>query len=260
MRINLALAGREWDAGARSWTAADAARYGVAVGVEAYGPESAFLPTFATALWDLWSGPARGIVDQPSVRQVEQSLLVYGPLPAASTARTIARVIGFRDLGPDALVLAEATSIETGTGRLLAWMRTGFRVPGAGGFGGEDEAEPDWAVPDRAPDYVAAHATRPDQGQMFRMWAEYSLRYAGGGDTTLPVQCLFGIAGRALLHTVASSDPAAFGGLSARFVAPVPAGAELVFHVWDEGDTALFEARVDDLVVIDRGRFTRKPL
>jgi MaoC like domain len=265
MGINPALAGREWDAGTRSWTPAECGRYAICVGIHAPFPDPGepnpwVLPTFVGTLWDLGSSPVRGVVNQARVRTVEQSIVVYGPLAATGTARTIARLISFADNGRDALVHAEATSIELGTGRLLAWTRTSVRVAGAGGFGGEPEPDTDWATPDRAPDHVSVYPTRPDQAQLYRMWAEQSLRYAEAPGTELPAQCLFGIAGRALLHTLAGSDPGLFGGVSVRFAAPVPAGAELVFQLWDNGDSAQFEARVDDLVVLDRGTFTRKPL
>ncbi|WP_413775604.1 MaoC/PaaZ C-terminal domain-containing protein [Micromonospora sp. RTGN7] len=66
--------------------------------------------------------------------------------------------------------------------------------------------------------------------------------------------CTYGYAGRALLHTVAGSDPARLRGIDARFTAPVYPGDTLTIRIWRRRYGAAFQA-VDGTgrVVLNRG-------
>ncbi|WP_436776637.1 MaoC/PaaZ C-terminal domain-containing protein [Yinghuangia sp. YIM S09857] len=68
--------------------------------------------------------------------------------------------------------------------------------------------------------------------------------------------CTYGFAGRALLHALCDGDPDRFGGMTARFAAPVLPGQELTTDIWEDGDRILFQTRAGNTLVLDRGTFT----
>ena len=68
--------------------------------------------------------------------------------------------------------------------------------------------------------------------------------------------CTMGFAARAVLENVANADPEAFGSLNVRFAAPVVPGDELETSIWKTENGAIFQVRVGETVVLDRGTFT----
>ena len=67
--------------------------------------------------------------------------------------------------------------------------------------------------------------------------------------------CTYGFTGRALLHTLAGSDPARFHHMEGRFSAPVFPGDALTVSIWNTGDgEAVFATAMQNgTVVIDQG-------
>ena len=280
MSLNLDLAGQEWDAGARTWTSTDAIVYALGVGAGAEDPlaELPFttenshdvaqqvLPTFAVTLTGGLPLSELGDFALSQVLHAEQSVTLHGPLPVAGTVRTTSRVIGFYDKGSGALITTESSSVDTRTGQLLAETRSGIFVRGEGGFGGDRGSSESWAPPARPADHVVLCRTREDQALLYRLSGDrnplhsdpWMAARAGFDWPILHGLCTYGFTGRALLHAVCGSDPASFGSISARFAAPVLPGQELSVHIWDEGDTCLFQTRVGDTVVLDGGTFTRR--
>jgi acyl dehydratase len=278
--LNLAAAGTEWDAGERAWTSTDAILYALGVGAGAEDPlgELAFttenshdidqkvLPTFAVMIGGHDGAPSLGDFALAQILHAEQSVTLHGELPATATARTTGRVVGFYDKGDNALITLGATSVNAATGDPLAESRTTMFVRGEGGFGGERGASEPWHLPDRPADHVVTYPTRIDQALLYRLSGDrnplhsdpWLAKMAGFDRPILHGLCTYGFTGRALLHAVCDSRPAEFGSMTARFSAPVLPGQSLDVHIWDDGGVFLFQTRVGDVTVLDRGVFTKK--
>ena len=166
------------------------------------------------------------------------------------------------DKGRDALIVIGSRAEDAATGAPLYETQATIFVRGEGGFGGDRGPSTPWAVPDRPADAVVTYPTRTDQALLYRLSGDrnplhsdpWLARQAGFDRPILHGLCTYGFTGRALLHAVCDSDPARFASMSARFSAPVMPGSELTVHVWREADGCLFQTRVGDTVVLDRGR------
>jgi acyl dehydratase len=277
--------GQSWDAGEPRWTATDAILYALGVGAGAENPteELAFttentegvtqltLPTFPVVLN---AGGGTGLADRigdfdhSKLLHGEQSVCLHSTIPPAGTAHATASLEGVYDKGQDALVRLKSSLADTSSGALLAEIRSGLFLRGAGGFGGPRGNTASWQQPDRAPDHVVKYQTSPDQALLYRLSGDRNPlhsdpAYAAKAGFDRPILhglCTFGFTGRALLHTLCDSDPTGFGSLSVRFAAPVLPGQTLAVLVWaTSDDQAVFQTRVGTSVVLDRGTFTRRP-
>ncbi len=282
MPLDLDAVGQEWDAGRSTWTSKDALLYALGVGAGAPDPldELQFttenthevpqrvLPTFAVVAGG-WTGtggagPSLGDFPLQAILHAEQSVTLHGELPAEGSVRLTSSVTGMYDKGRDALIVTEGRARDAVTGAPLYETSATIFVRGEGGWGGDRGPSTPWAVPDRPADSVVTYATRTDQALLYRLSGDrnplhsdpWLARQAGLDRPILHGLCTYGFTGRALLHTVCGSDPARFGSISARFSAPVLPGQELTVHMWTEEDGCLFQTRVGDTVVLDRGRLT----
>ena len=116
--------------------------------------------------------------------------------------------------------------------------------------------------PDHAPDHQVSYQTLPEQALVYRLSGDHnplhsdpSFAALGGFDRPiLHGLCSYGFTGRALLHTLAGSDPERFKHMEARFASPVFPGDALTISMWVNGNEAFFTtARQDGTVVIDQG-------
>jgi acyl dehydratase len=117
--------------------------------------------------------------------------------------------------------------------------------------------------PERQPDHVVTYQTSPDQALIYRLSGDRNPlhsdpAFAAMGGFERPILhglCTYGFTGRALLHTLAGSDPANFKHMEGRFSSPVIPGDTLVVSMWRTGDgEAVFTtATGDGKVVIDQG-------
>ncbi|MEU7837499.1 MaoC/PaaZ C-terminal domain-containing protein [Nonomuraea sp. NPDC049129] len=275
MSMNLDAVGQTWESGEHTWTSKDAILYALGVGAGAQDPlaELPFttenshgiaqqvLPTFAVMLGGGGGGPKLGDFDFAQILHAEQSIRLAGPLPVDGRVRSTSHVAGIYDKGSGALAIMESTIVDADTGAPVVEVRTGIFVRGEGGFGGERGESALWERPDRPADHVVVYPTRIDQALLYRLSGDRNPLHsdpwlaarAGFERPILHGLCTYGFTGRALLHTLCGSDPAAFGGMSARFAAPVVPGQELAVHIWDDGR---FITKVGDTVVLDRGVFT----
>lgn len=261
----------------RSWTSKDALLYAVGVGAGLDDPlsELAFttentegtpqrvLPTYAVLLAQVPGARRIGDFDPAMLVHAEQAFELHRPLPAEGTLRATAKVTGIYDKGSGALVVTESTAVDPDTGERLITSRGSVFIRGEGGFGGDRGPRDDWKLPDRAPDHEVTYRTRPEQALLYRLSGDRNPLHsdpafaarAGFDRPILHGLCTYGVAGRALLHTMAGSDPARFAAMSGRFSSPVMPGESLTTSIWVEGTTALFRtAKEDGTVVIDRGR------
>lgn len=281
MTLNLAASGTEWQSGQRSWTSAEASLYALGVGAGAqdplrelefttensHGVPQRVLPTFAVVVGGQGGGPDLGDFDLARLLHAEQSVTLHGALPPSATVRSRGRLAGFYDKGADALIVLESETTDAATGRLIAESRTSLFVRGEGGFGGPRGTSEPWRAPDRPADHLVTYQTRADQALLYRLSGDrnplhsdpWLAAQAGFDRPILHGLCTYGFTGRALLHAACGSDPARFHHLRARFSAPVRPGQSLDVHIWDEGDTWLFQTKVGNTVVLDRGVFQPKP-
>jgi acyl dehydratase len=260
----------------RSWTSKDALLYAVGVGAgvgdplaelpftteNSEGMPQRVLPTYAVLLAQVPGARRIGDFD-PALVHAEQAFELRGPLPAEGTVRATARVTGIYDKGKGALVVSESTAVDPATGEVLITSRASAFIRGEGGFGGDRGPRDDWALPDREPDHRVTYPTRPEQALVYRLSGDRNPLHsdpafaarAGFARPILHGLCTYGVAGRALLHAMAGSDPARFASMSGRFSSPVVPGESLTTEIWAEGEDALFRtAKEDGTVVIDRGR------
>jgi acyl dehydratase len=261
----------------RSWTSRDALLYAVGVGAGVGDPlnELAFttentagtpqrvLPTYAVLLAQVPGARRIGDFDPAMLVHAEQAFELHRPLPAEGTLRAIAKVTGIYDKGSGALVVTESTAADPETGELVITSRGSVFIRGEGGFGGDRGPRDEWKLPDRPPDHEVTYRTRPEQALLYRLSGDRNPLHsdpafaarAGFERPILHGLCTYGVAGRALLHTMAGSDPARFAAMSGRFSSPVLPGESLTTSIWAEGTIALFRtAKEDGAVVIDRGR------
>jgi acyl dehydratase len=279
MALNLELAGTEWDAGIQTWRSTDAILYalGVGAGNPDPGAELAFttenshnvpqrvLPTFAvTIIGEHATFPTLGDFDNSKVLHAAHSVTLHGALPPAGTARVTNRLAGFYDMGDNAHIVLDSGIVDADSGVALAETTTTIFARGEGGFGGQRRRSDPWDLPARPPDHVVVYGTRPDQALLYRLSGDRNPLHsdpwlasrAGFERPILHGLCSFGFTGRALLQALCDGDPASFGTMSARFASPVVPGQQLSVHIWGAGSCAMFQARVGEAVVLDRGVFT----
>ncbi|MEU5866135.1 MaoC/PaaZ C-terminal domain-containing protein [Nonomuraea sp. NPDC047529] len=270
MPLDHSLIGVEGPAHERTWTAKDTMLYALGVGSGLDELEFAtekgqrVLPTFAV-LAAQSPGRRLGDFDPALLVHAEQGFELRRELPAAGGVRTTSKVTGIYDKGSGALVTTEARAVDLETGELVIASHSSVFIRGEGGFGGDRGPRDEWTVPDRAPDHKVTCPTRPDQALIYRLSGDLNPLHsdpdfaarAGFDRPILHGLCTYGVTGRALLHTLAGSDPSRFGAMSGRFSSPVFPGESLTVSIWADGDDVLFRTAKDDgTVVIDRGRAT----
>ncbi|PPJ25712.1 enoyl-CoA hydratase [Nocardia nova] len=280
MTIYLDRIGEEWSAGERSWTERDALIYALGVGAGATDPAAELefttensigivqkvLPTFAVLHGLQESDLARcGDFPLSSILHAEQHVELYGSLPTSARLDSTSRLVDIQDKGKGALLIVETDLLDQPTHALVARNRSAVFVRGEGGFGRNSSEGQVWSAPDREPDETVYLPTRPDQALLYRLSGDRnplhsdpaSAKSSGFQKPILHGLCTFGFTGRALLHAVCDSDPKLFGSMTGRFVAPVLPGEGLIVRLWRTDEGALFQAWVDDRLVLHRGVLSR---
>jgi acyl dehydratase len=266
----------------RSWTSKDTLLYAVGVGAglddpsqelsftteNSCGVRQQVLPTFAVLAAQAPRGRSIGDFDPAMLVHAEQAFELHRPLPAEGCVRTTSKITGIYDKGSGALVVSEAVAVDPGTGDRVITSRSAIFIRGEGGFGGDRGPRDGWAEPDREPDHQMTCPTRPEQALLYRLSGDRNPLHsdpafaarAGFPRPILHGLCTYGVTGRALLHTLAGSDPARFASMSGRFSSPVFPGEALTVAMWVDGDSARFRTTKDDgTVAIDRGRVVVRP-
>jgi acyl dehydratase len=268
-----------------SWDSKDALLYAVGVGAgseDPTGDELAFttenssgvrqqmLPTFGVVVSANASKGFTATAGEFAMKDLvhaEQWIRLRQPLPVRAVVSCTTTLTGVYDKGSAALVTGETAVTDVETGELMFTAGSSAFIRGAGGFGGDrGQALTAPPVPDLAPAMSVTYPTRPDQALLYRLSGDRNplhsdpsfARAAGFPRPILHGLCSYGFTGRALLHSVCGSDPAAFGAMSARFSSPVMPGEELIVQIWPlSDDEAVFRTVVGDRVVLDRGHFSR---
>jgi acyl dehydratase len=228
------------------------------------------LPTMAVVLGHpgFWISEPDSGVDFRQVVQGEQSLVIHTPLPAEGTliAHNSVDEIIDKGEGRGALLRVRRDLIDQATGVLQSTQVMSMFCRGDGGFGGPatGRPQPDFAIPDRAPDLVLTRPIPPQAALIYRLLADLNPLHAdpevanaaGFPRPILHGLATFGVAGFTLLAGLGGAEAAALKELSCRFSAPVYPGETLRTDIWsDSGQTAFRCTAVErDKVVLDRGR------
>ena len=283
MPINPDAATEEWsDWTERSWTSKDVLLYAVGVGAGGVDPtgfeleyttenssgvQQKVLPTFAVIIGGT-AGGFRNIGTFNPAMLVDgcRKITLHRDIPVEGSIRSRGRVAAVYDKGSGAVIVSESQSVDAGTGEPLFDLRSQVFIRGEGGFGGDrGPSGPRNTPADREADHVVTYDTRPDQALTYRLSGDRNplhsdpefAKLAGFPKPILHGLCTYGFTGRALLHSLAGSDPARFRTMEGRFSKPVFPGDSLTVRMWVDGEEAVFTTETQNGdVVIDQGRCT----
>lgn len=263
-----------------SWTSKDSLLYAIGVGAGAGDPtgdptdfelefttensdgiEQRALPTQVVVLGG-GRGPDFGGIDLAKLLHGEQHIDLHQAVPAAGSVITQSRVAAIYDKEKAGLVVIE-TNARDRSGEAMWTATASLFVSGEGGWGGDRGPPNTWQLPDREADHVVGYDTRPEQALLYRLNGDRNPLHsdptfaaaAGFATPILHGLCTFGFTGRALLHTLCDGDPDRFESMGGRFKSPVTPGERLDVHIWVDSDTARFQTRTADRVVLDAGVF-----
>ncbi|MEX1217383.1 MAG: MaoC/PaaZ C-terminal domain-containing protein [Acidimicrobiales bacterium] len=279
MPINHDVVGAEGAPIIHSWTAKDALLYAVGVGAGidelAFTTENSHevvqrvLPTMAAVIGAGVSGAisAIGAFDFAMLVHGEQSFVQHRELPVEGSLTATGTITGIYDKGSGAVVAVEGECIDNETGERLLTVGSAIFIRGEGGWGGDRGPSGDRnAAPDRTPDESVSYRVRADQALTYRLSGDrnplhsdpWFAALAGFDRPILHGLCTYGFTGRALLHTMCSSDPSKFRSMEGRFASPVFPGEQLTIEMWNQGaGDCLFQTRGEDgRVVLVGGRHT----
>lgn len=230
------------------------------------------LPTMAVTLGfpGSWMRDPRTGIDFTRLVHGEQRLKLHAALPAAATLAIENKVTDVVDkgLGKGALVIIERTLREAGSGTLLATLQQVSFCRGDGGFSAGAQL-PDRLpaalppVPQRSPDAVHTSRTAADMALLYRLCGDRNPLHAdpetaaaaGFPRPILHGLATFGLAGKALVATVAGLDESRIAEISARFSAPMFPGETVETQIWSTGLDVHFRCRAVERtqVVLDYG-------
>jgi acyl dehydratase len=261
----------------RSWTSKDCLLYSVGVGAGTgelpFTTENSqdipqrVLPTFAVIIGGGGVPFDKiGSFNPAMLVHGEEGIELFGEIPPEGEIESVGRVAAVWDKGKGAVVELESESKLVSSGEPILKVRMSMFIRGEGGFGGERGPSVSFEAPTRAPDHEVSYATREDQALTYRLSGDRNplhsdpsfAKMAGFERPILHGLCTYGFTGRALLHTLCSSDPANFGHIEGRFASPVFPGEALTVRMWSAGDgetvftTSAGEGDAER-VVIDQG-------
>lgn len=196
----------------------------------------------------------------------EQSFEIHKAIPAEGVVRGEYEIEAVDDKGPEkgAMLYQLKRLYEKSSGELLATVRSVVFLRGDGGCGsfGSPPAQAS-ALPERAPDFVCALPTLPQQALLYRLSGDYNPIHAdpaaaakaGFERPILHGLCTMGVAARALIDTLAPGAPEQLKSMFVRFSKPVYPGETIATEIYRTGDAIRFRCRVveRDVVVLDRG-------
>lgn len=234
-----------------------------------YEPELQALPTMAVVLAHpgFWIRDLDTGIDWVKLVHGEQGLTLHKPLPRQGHVIGHTRVTEIIDKGPGrgALIYSEREIADAATEELFATVRQVSFARGDGGFGGPARSQPQpHIVPEREPDATHETHSSPQGALIYRLSGDLNPlhadpRTAQKAGFTRPILhglATYGIAGRAIIETMAGNDPTRLIEIDARFTAPVFPGETFVTEMWRDGDVISFRTRIParDVVAINNGR------
>ncbi|MEM0990486.1 MAG: MaoC/PaaZ C-terminal domain-containing protein [Pseudomonadota bacterium] len=227
----------------------------------------AALPTIACVLGTpgFWAREVGTGITWQKILHGEQGFEIHAPIPPEVTVVAQNRIVDIIDKGADkgALIYLEREITDKATGQRLATTTSTTFARGDGGFGGPTgPVKPVHALPERDPDAVMAWPVLPQAALIYRLSGDpnplhASPEVAAAAGFKAPILhglCTLGIAGWAVLKTMAGGDPARMKALQLRFSAPVFPGETVTTQMWRDGDIVSFRALVGDRVVLNNGK------
>jgi acyl dehydratase len=202
-----------------------------------------------------------------------QSVRLHKPLTPSGELAVTSRIADIQDKGEgkNAIITVSVTGADPTSGDVVVETEATVVIRGAGGFGGQPGESPARVeIPDRDPDVTRSETTREDQALLYRLSGDrnplhsdpwFATEKAGFPKPILHGLCSYGFAGRALLHELCDGDPARFGGMAARFSAPVFPGETLTTSIWNLDGRSVFRTEAEGpdganrRTVIDNGVF-----
>lgn len=292
MTMDLDRVGFESEPKRIEWTAAECSLYALSLGAgfdelafvseEAIGHPQQVFPTFVLAgvmsrESASWTHPGFHTGDYAvhQIVQGGQKLELHRPIGPTGDVWVRTRVDAIYDKGTGALVELGVRADDHATGEPVFTAVTTLFVRGEGGFGGDrGPARPDPAPADRPPDVEVETPTLAVQSLLYRhgghdphpIHVDPEVARRGGmkGPILMGLNTL-GIAGRALLHEVAGSQPSRMRAIEGAFAAPAYNGDTLITQIWrltDAADSAGGAGEIDvayrvvsqeGVVLLDRG-------
>eukprot|EP01088_Endostelium_zonatum_P012731 TRINITY_DN2699_c0_g2_i1.p1 TRINITY_DN2699_c0_g2~~TRINITY_DN2699_c0_g2_i1.p1 ORF type:complete len:302 (+),score=57.37 TRINITY_DN2699_c0_g2_i1:68-973(+) len=187
----------------------------------------------------------------------EQYLEIYGPIPTSGTLTTSGRIKNIYDKGKSGLLVLEAVTRDSSTGKTICKNEMSLFIRGIGGFGGEKgpSSEPDTTPPKRDSDATSRQKTNENQAVLYRLGSgdlnplhiDPQMAAIGGFDRPiLHGLCSFGIAGRAILDKFCDGDATKLKSIRGRFAKHVFPGETLVTEMWKVQNKVIFRVKVEE--------------
>lgn len=257
-----------------SWTPSDVMLYHLALGAGAdpvsevelrYAtePDLQVLPTFGVVAPNFkqteppavsWPGVE---IDLAKVLHGQQEITVHRPLPVEATATISTRISDVFDKGKAAVIVQEATAVDS-AGEPLYTTKSSIFARGEGGFGGSRGPSTSVELPGRAPDLVLETPTLPQQALLYRLCGDRNPlhsdpRFAAAAGFPRPILhglCTYGIVCKAVVDGVLDGDVSQVSGFATRFAGVVYPGETLRSQIWQEDKRLLVTCSVDDRPVL----------
>ena len=237
-------------------------------------PQHAVFPSFAIR----WGGAGLHIDPAalpqspgPLTIDAERQLERLAPLPLAGTVQVRSRLLAVHPRGKGGSFTELETEVADDSGRVCTRIITGLFRRGVAALGDIEPFEGrglsrslKQPVPERPPDLQIGASIAANQVQLYRLSGDMNplhidpdaARFGGFQGPILHGLCTFGHCAQLLLGALCQGDPARLAGLRLRFASPVFPGERLQVLAWHDGPgRVLFEARVDDRVVVSNAAF-----
>lgn len=224
------------------------------------------LPTMAVTLASpgMWVRDPEIGLDWVKLVHSAQAAEFLAPLPSRGKVIGSARIASLHDRGAErgAVIVVERKIRDARTDQLYCVLRQTLLARGDGGFGGEAPApEPANGVPARAPDARIRLPISRRAALIYRLSGDWNplhadpdvARAAGFPRPILHGLASYGMAGLAVCRAFATPTEQ-LAGLSLRFSNVVYPGDVLEFSLWRDNNIVIFEAHVENKVVLGKGR------
>lgn len=224
------------------------------------------LPTMAVTLASpgMWVRDPELGIDWGKLVHSAQAAEFKSALPPRGKVIGSARIASLHDRGLDrgAVIVVERTIRDAQTDRIYCVLRQTLLARGDGGFGGERPApESGNGAPARVPDAKIRIPISRRAALIYRLSGDWNplhadpdvARAAGFPRPILHGLASYGMAGIAIYRALCL-PPERIEALSLRFSNVVYPGDVLEFSIWNEKNSAIFEAHVENRVVLSKGR------
>ncbi len=207
----------------------------------------------------------------PLMVDAERHLTMQKPLPLEGRVFVKSRLIGIHPKGKGSAFVESESIVEDEEGEILVRMSNGSFRRGVEKLG---DIEPFEGVgetfstkvdlPVTPPDILVSVKISPNQAHIYRLSGDYNplhidpeaARFGGFKEPILHGLCTFGHCAGLLVSALCEGRVDSFKSIKLRFSAPVYPNDTLKLRVWRDGPgRALFEARVDDRVVVSNALF-----